>query len=63
MIWRIYHITAGGTKSDDAMPHPSLEAAIQQARYLLRGGAKDVWITDSAGKRMSKSEIETFGKN
>jgi hypothetical protein len=30
---------------------------------LLSVGAKDVWITDLDGKRMSKAEIEAYPSN
>lgn len=58
MVWRIGSINANGTENHDAMPYPTLRAAVRQARSLLSAGAKDVWITDLEGKRLSKAEIE-----
>jgi hypothetical protein len=63
MVWRIRSITAGGAENHDAMPYPTLNAAVRQARYLLSVGAKDVWITDLDGKLMSKAEIEAHPSN
>jgi hypothetical protein len=63
MVWRVSHVTAADETSHDAMPYPSKEEAIKQARLLLRGGAKDVWITDSDGNHMDRTTIRTRDPN
>jgi hypothetical protein len=59
MVWHISHVTATDETIHDAMPHPSKEEAINQARVRLLEGAKDVWITDSDGNHIDKTTIET----
>jgi hypothetical protein len=57
-VWHVRHVAPSGYGIKDAMPYPTLEDAIKQARYWLSRGATDAWIIDADGNRIAKSEIE-----
>jgi hypothetical protein len=62
-VWEVRHVAPSGYAMKDAMPYPTLEDAIKQARYRLSQGATDAWIVDTDGNRIGKSDIEASGSN
>jgi hypothetical protein len=62
-VWRVSHLSANGDRIDEVTPYSTLKEAVAQARHWLGQGTKDVWIIDSDGNRIGKSEIDAFGSN